>query len=150
MIIKLTPAEIQMAALVGSQRVIESIKWGAKHRFGGHNKDTWQMNIEGACGECALAKYLNVFWSKGSHGALDVDKYNVRTTHHENGCLILHEDDADDVITYLVVGLHGEYRIAGYISGKDGKQAEYWKDPQNTQRWAYFIPQNKLHYDYKE
>jgi hypothetical protein len=30
------------------------------------------------------------------------------------------------------------------MHGKDAKQQKYWADPQNTGRWAYFVPQLDL------
>lgn len=143
-VIKLTGAEMQMAALVGTQRQLESLKLGHKHMYGAKNEDSWQMNIEGALGECALAKHLGVYWSKGAVGAPDVGEVDVRTTTHQDGRLILHDRDHDNRKYYLLTGINGEYVIRGWMWGKDGKNAKYKQDPQGTNRWAYFVPQADL------
>jgi hypothetical protein len=143
-LIELTPAEIQMAALVGTQRTVQCIQNGSKHRYGAKDTNAWQMSIEGAMGECALAKHLGIFWSKGTPGATDVGPHDVRQTHYANGQLIVHPTDDDNRRFYLVTGLLGKYAIHGYMHGKDAKQQKYWADPQNTGRWAYFVPQSDL------
>lgn len=143
-LIELSPAEIQMAALVGCQRTVQCIQNGSKHRYGAKDTDAWQMSIEGAMGECALAKHLGIFWSKGTPGATDVGPHDVRQTHHANGQLIVHPTDDDNRRFYLVTGILGKYTIHGYMYGRDAKQSKYWADPQGTNRPAYFVPQFDL------
>lgn len=149
--IDLTLAEIQMAALIGMQRTIECIKLNASHRHGAQDDTTWQMSIEGALAECALAKHLNFYWSKGQRGAADVYNVDCRQTHHLNGCLILHPDDVDERKYYLLVGKQGSYELKGHIIAKNGKIPHYWRDIKETlkdgrivDRSAYFVPQNAL------
>ena len=143
--IKLSPAEIQMAAFVGIQRTVQCIQTtGVNHRYGAKDTEAWQRSIEGALGECALAKHLDHFWSKGTPGATDVGPHDVRATHHANGKLIVHPGDDDNRRYYLITGILGKYVIHGYMYGKDAKQTKYWADPQNTGRWAYFVPQSDL------
>ena len=142
--IQLSGAEIQMAAFVGCQRMIENLLKKTKPRYGAEDHTDWQINIEGALAECALAKHLGKFWAKGETGDLDVGRVNVRSTRWESGSLILHPEDKDDVTYYLMVGANGSYRIAGHILAKDGKQEKYWADKQKTGRWAYFVPQSDL------
>lgn len=143
-LIELTPAEIQMAALVGTQRTVQCLQNGSKHRYGAKDTDAWQMSIEGAMGECALAKHLGIFWSKGLPGATDVGPHDVRQTHLSYGSLIVHPSDDDNRRFYLVTGLLGKYAIHGYMYGKQAKQKKYWRDPQGTNRFAYFVPQADL------
>jgi hypothetical protein len=143
-LIKLTPAEIQMAAFVGTQRTVQCIQIGSKHKYGAKDTDAWQMSIEGAMGECALAKHLGIFWSKGTPGATDVGPHDVRQTPLAHGKLIVHPSDDDNRRFYLVTGLMGKYAIHGYMYGKQAKQQKYWSDPQGTNRPAYFVPQTDL------
>ena len=143
-LIELTPAEIQMAALVGTQRTVQCIQNGSKHRYGAKDTDAWQMSIEGAMGECALAKHLGIFWSKGTPGATDVGPHDVRQTPLAHGKLIVHPTDDNDRRFYLVTGLMGKYAIHGYMYGRQAKQQKYWSDPQKTNRPAYFVPQTDL------
>ena len=142
--IKLSDDEIQMGVLQASLRILQCKKDGKKHRYGAKDTDAWQMSIEGAMGECALAKHLGIFWSKGLPGATDVGPHDVRQTHHSHGKLIVHPGDDDNRRFYLVTGLMGKYLIHGYMYGKQAKQQKYWSDPQGTNRFAYFVPQTDL------
>ena len=146
--INLSGAEIQMAAFVGCQRMVENIVRKTKPRYGAEDETDWQINIEGALAECALAKHLGKFWAKGETGDLDVGRVNVRSTRWESGCLLLHPSDEDNVRFYLLVGVNGQYRLAGSVLAKDGKQEKYWEDRQKANRWAYFVPQEALEHGY--
>lgn len=143
-LIELSPAEIQMAAFVGTQRTVQCLQKGINHRYGAKDTEAWQRSIEGAMGECALAKHLDHFWSKGLPGDTDVGPHDVRQTHHANGKLIVHPSDDDNRRFYLVTGLLGKYNIHGYMYGRQAKQQKYWSDPQGTNRFAYFVPQLDL------
>jgi hypothetical protein len=102
------------------------------------------MSIEGAMGECALAKHLGIFWSKGLPGATDVGPHDVSQTPLAHGKLIVHPTDDDSRRFYLVTGLLGKYAIHGYMYGSQAKNPKYWADPQGTNRPAYFVPQTDL------
>lgn len=144
MIVKLTYAEIQMASIIGVQRQIEDIKWENFGKYGAKKHMGWQTHLEGALSECALAKFLNVYWSKGKYDQPDVGNVDVRATHLPHGKLILHDADDDNRRYYLLVGLNGTYEVKGYILGKDGKRPEFWGDPSGENRPAYFVPQQYL------
>lgn len=140
----LKPYELLLAGLAGEMRQIENIK---KARAAGNSYDgaaDHQIHIEGCCAEMAVAKALNVYWSgKGDFRAPDVGAVDVRQTTHEKGRLILHPSDPDDRRFYLVIGKNGEYRVAGWIMGRDGKQQKFWADPVGG-RPAFFVPQDAL------
>ena len=93
--VKLTPSEMMTAAHIGIMRQVQNLK---KLRIDAHGARTdlgWQIHIEGAMGECAVAKALSCYWS-GAIGVLtagDIGEIQVRTTAHENGRLILHKLD---------------------------------------------------------
>jgi len=143
--ITLTPYEIFIAAQAGVARTVENIRDGKKHNYGAQDKDTWQITIEGALGECALAKYLGVYWDgKGIMRGPDVGDMDVRTAWRDNSHLLVHPNDSDDRKFWLLTGLNGKYVIRGWILGKDAKKQEYWKDMQGTNRPAYFVPQTAL------
>ena len=142
--IKLSAGEIVQAAIVGVMRRIQNIRDGNNHKYGASQATAWQMDIEGALGELALAKHLNIFWSKGKPRDSDVGEFQVRTTAKHNNRLILHKDDDDDARYYLITGLNGCYRVQGWIHGRDGKQERYWEDPVGG-RPCYFVPQDVLH-----
>ena len=144
MIIKLSLAEMQIAAQVGIQRQIQNLKNGAVPAYGAGNKNDWQLHIEGALGEMALAKHLGIYWDgKGKMRAPDVGDVDVRTRSKHTYDLIVHDRDDDGRFIYLLTGGNGTYRFHGGICARDAKHERYWKDPAGG-RPAYFVPQSDL------
>jgi hypothetical protein len=145
MLVKLTPSEMMQGAMVGVMRQVQNVKSGhGVNYFGARDENSWSLHIEGALGEMALAKHLNVYYGgTGSRGGFDVSNVDVRTTVYQNGRLILHPSDDDDRKYYLLTGHAGEYAVRGWIYGYDGKHSDYWDDPKGN-RGAYFVPQERL------
>lgn len=144
-IIKLTLAEMLLGAQAGCQRQVQNLKNKVQHAYGAGNDDDWQLNIEGALGEMALAKYLGVYWDgKGQMRAPDVGNVDVRTRSQHYYDLILHPNDPDDRRFYLLTGQNGEYQVHGSILAKDGKKEEFWSDPSRKNRPAFFVPKSAL------
>lgn len=141
----LAPAEMMQAATVGLIRQLQNLRDQREPAHGAGDEKDWQKHVEGALGEFALAKVLDRFPS-GAHGfrARDVGKWQVRTTRHPDGRLILHHSDADDDRFVLVTGVNGDYVLRGWILGRDGKQQKWWVDPSGKNRPAYFVPQSAL------
>ena len=133
--------------MIGVMRRVRNIKAARVERRAAIDikaADGWVRDIEGALGEVALAKALNVFIA--DHGDMkcpDVGDVDVRMTMHENGRLIIHPDDPDDRAFYLVTGAYGDYVVRGWIRGGDAKRDEWWTDPSGG-RPAYFVPQDAL------
>jgi hypothetical protein len=148
--VKLSPTELLHGGLAGTTIQVRAIKRGGKHEWGMSEENAWHAHIEGVLGELALAKWQGVYWSlttfaKRNDG--DVGKDEVRTTHHENGRLIMHPEDSDDRKYWLVTGSMGEYQIRGWLYGRDGKQERWWADPAKNRRPAYWVPQEELNTD---
>lgn len=142
--VELSPEEFLMGAMAAVYRRIRSTFQGKKDRFGHDGRDVWSMEIEGALAEMALAKSQGLYWSgQGGQNALDVLGYEVRQTSYDNGHLILHPDDADDVRYVLITGQLGSYMIRGWLYGREGKQEKYWSN-KFTREWAFAIPQGDL------
>jgi len=147
--VELSIQEIRVALTVGVERQIEDIE-KKKQSFKGESQAmAWQRHIEGALAECALAKYLGIYWSKRPHNEPDVGDVDVRTTHWMSGNLRMDDKDKDDRKYYLLTGLNGEYIVRGWLYGRDGKKQEYWgtKDPSRPP--CYWIPQSDLNHDEK-
>jgi len=142
--IRLSYKEMLIGAQIGIMRRVQSMKRGYTHAHGRPDNDDWQRDIEGALGEMALAKYLNLYWVGGEVCAVDVGDFEVRTTVRPNGRLILHPKDDDTRYFWLVTGINGVYEIKGHILASEGKRDEYWSDPTGRQRHAYFVPQSAL------
>jgi len=133
-----------LAAQAGIMRQVENCKIGREPYHGAGSGNDWQLHIEGCLGEFALAKYLGVHWSgKGKLRDPDVGEVDVRTGARDSHRLILHDDDPDDRVFWLLCGVNGNYTVKGWITGLDGKKKVYWSDPVGG-RPAYFIPQSAL------
>lgn len=143
--ITLTTYEMMMAANVGVMRQVQNVKKDRRDAHGAPFDSGWQLHIEGAMGECAVAKALGLYWN-GNIGRLDmpdVGPLQVRTRSRDHYDLIVHKDDPDDAVFIHVTGRNGTYTIGGYITGAEAKRPEYWQDPAGG-RPAFFVPQDKL------
>lgn len=137
--------EVFQAAMVGVSRRIDNLRKRNVSEVYGQPAEPWWTDINGACGELAVARWLNVFWSGqlGNYRARDVGPLQVRTARRDTGRLVLHDRDADDHVFVLVTGEAPDYTLRGWIVAADGKVPEYWEDP-STGRPAYFVPQDAL------
>ena len=141
--VNLTSWEMLLAAQAGIMRQVENLKIGRSAAHGAGDKNDWQLHIEGALGEYALAKHLGIFWDgKGKLRAPDVGEMDVRTRGEHTHKLV-------STILIRTIGFsgchwkNGDYAIRGKIVGRDGKRPEYWKDPVGG-RPGYFVPPSKL------
>ena len=143
MYVQLTMGELFGAACIGVRRQCQAVYRQARTTYGSKPNEAWQCQIEGACGEMAVAKHLGRFWSGnlGDLDAADVGHLQVRTTSHDAGCLIVHPEDADDGVFILVTGLAPHFVLRGWMLGRDAKKDAFWKD---GPRPAYFVPQGLL------
>jgi len=142
--ISLTYAEIFQAANAGVMRRIQRLKSGYALPYGLKSGTEWQLFIEGALAECALAKFLGKYWEGcGEINGIDVLDVEARSTKHENGRLIIHDADKDDLKYYLLTGEEGKYIVRGWMYGKDAKQEKYLDSPAGRKP-AYFVPQADL------
>lgn len=145
MIIELSWSELMIAALVGVMRCVKSKYKGYENKHGLQGPG-WNQDIQGACGELAVAKYLNVFWDgtmDSFTAGADVQGLQVRSTDRD-GRLIIRPTDPDDAVFILARGGPLEWEIAGWILGRDGKQEEFCGDPTGNRPAAYFVPIHAL------
>jgi hypothetical protein len=137
----LTPSEVLQAGVVGVLRNTTNKRDGRRDAHGCDGPG-WDQHLEGAAAELAFAKAIGRFWS-GNLGRLragDVCQYEIRSTPHAKGRLILHPEDPDERAFILVRGLAPYFEVAGWIMGRDGKQERFWCDPSGNGRPAYFVP----------
>jgi len=87
------------------------------------------MDVEGAAAEMAVAKYFGVYWypSVNSGKAADVKNFQVRSTNHKNGKLIVRENDEKNEQYILVTCNVQKFNIIGWIWLNDAKQDRYTK-----------------------
>ena len=151
-VVTLTNSEIMIGAQLGVMRQIQNVKQKRHARYGAGEDRSWHLHIEGALGEMAVAKYLGWYWS-GALGDLEAGdvasailnkEVEVRTTHHDNGRLIIHEGDSDDAAFVLMIGRLGTYRLMGWMWGYEAKKERYWEDPSGNGRPAFFVDAEHL------
>jgi hypothetical protein len=146
--VDLTWSEVMQAAIAGAMRQVCNMRdkrRNAQTLPGEH--DSWGIHIEGCCGELAVAKCLNLFWT-GSHGKLglpDVGRgLQVRLALRDHYSLIIRDTDDDNALVVLVVGRAPSYRVVGWYRCGDGKRREWWKIAVVGRDPAYFVPQSEL------
>lgn len=147
--ITLTASEIINAGVAGVMRQTHVIREDLQGRYNEPKHNCWQRHVEGALTECAMAKYLNLYWQgKGEPGGRDLGINEVRSAQPHSHRLMLHPEDKDDSKYWFLTGAYGTYKLRGWIMGIDGKQPEYWEDPVKEKggesRPAYFVPHSKL------
>jgi hypothetical protein len=148
-IIKLTYAQISMAAYVGVMRRTSNLKRGVAPKYGATNgPGSWDLEVISCCAELAVAKYLNLFWcgSIGDFAAKDVGRLvQVRSTDKPTHRLILHprDDDRDPFVLAIMIGAD-TFDLCGWIFAREGKCDAFWCDPSGTGRPAFFVPNEKL------
>jgi hypothetical protein len=145
MSIRLTSYELALAASVGSRRQVAALKDGRPDRHGFEGLG-WDVHIEGAAGELALAKYMKWYWN-GSVDTFremaDVGAVEVRTRSRHTYELLVRPDDSDDVVYVLVTGRAPEYAVRGWMLGRDAKRPEWFLAHGDRPR-AYFVPHAAL------
>lgn len=144
--VTLTGYEMAMASDAGRLRNIAAIKEGRKPQIDGGE---WQAHIEGAAGEVAAAKLLNVFWGGSINtfkagGDIDGTGWEVRTRSKHFNDLIVKESDPDGRVMILVTGKSPHFMVRGWIRSEEAKKAEF-KQNYGGHGNAYFVPQSKLH-----
>lgn len=134
-----------IAQAIGGMRNITAIEKGRKHIAGFGNGSAWNNHIEGAAGELAVAKVLDVYWG-GSINTFkkggDVGDLQVRTSlTHED--LIVRPHDSDSAIFVLVLGPLPTVQVKGWMYGYEAKQ-EKWLARRAERTPAYFVPNKEL------
>jgi hypothetical protein len=126
-------------------RHIAAVKAGLKDRFGAE-QGGWNLHIEGALGELAMAKHLGLFWSASvnTFHAPDLGAFiQVRTrSSHAYDLIVRMEDDKTDVFA-LLTGVAPEYWAHGWILGVDAQNEAWWKT-HGDRPGAWFVPKQQL------
>lgn len=149
MIVTLTWSEMMTAYHIASQRRIMNMRKGLPGKYGAPEKEgSEELDIVSTRGEMAVAKGLNLYWSGsvGDYGAVDVGGLiEVRTRTKSWHSLIVHEQDRDWAPYVLVdASCTPDFRLVGWLYGRDGKKDSYWSDPSKKNRPAFFVDQKDL------
>ena len=114
------------------------------NRRGLKAKNLWDIDLEGAGGECAVAKLLDRYWT-GERIDADVgDNVQVRTSRLASASLLVYTDDPDDHYFVLVTGHAPDYMVVGWIIGQDAKRAEWFRSLKPGREPCYCVPQGAL------
>lgn len=145
--IKLTALEMALTEFVGQQRYRDGMKAKADEHKYGFDGDPLAVCIEGARGECVVAKALNVYWSGAGcdyANESDVGRLQVRVTKHRTGRLIHRPNEGHLEDPWcLVIGDGDTYHLAGWLYGHECRQ-ERWLSAPAGRPPAYFVPQGSL------
>jgi hypothetical protein len=145
-VVVFSESEMILAGSVAVQRYAQNLARGKREMFGAEDRFGFQYMMDGAMGELAVAKHLNIHWngSVGDLMAKDVGRLQVRTTRMPEPALILHDKDPDEDV-FVLVRLHANRaQIAGWVYGFEGKQKRYWSAGKGGVRPAYFVPTDGL------
>lgn len=145
--ISLTPSELAYAAWVGVSRNVEALRDQRQQTYGSTGDNAWTLHIEGAAGEMAAAKALDLFWNApiGTYRrGGDIGAVQVRTRSQHSYELIVRPDDRPDDVFVLVTGRAPRYRVPGWITGREAMQPE-WLHEHGDRPAAYFVPHAALH-----
>jgi hypothetical protein len=127
----------------------EALKKDLPDRHGFDGVSGLTVHVEGAAGELAVAKALNVEWDATVNtfkGVADIlADIEVRTRSRSDYDLIVRSDD-DDNKTFVLVIRKGPkvFETIGWIKAKDAKQ-EQWVKTYGSRPPAFFVPKSALH-----
>jgi hypothetical protein len=150
--VKLYMGEIVMAQAAGMLRRNECIRNGTQSS-GNTNKYhagevLWDTDIEGAGAEEAFCKHKNIFWNGAVNTFKEADiigNVQIRHTVLDWGKLIVRKREGENLDDYyvLVVGRMPNYKVVGFLKGREAAQDKWWINP-NNKEWAWFVPQQDL------
>ena len=146
--VELSWPEAMQAVVAGAFRRIASLKNGLRnqHGFDDEEHDGWGVDIEGAAGEMAVAKFFDQYYVPTLNtfkSMRDSCGCEIRTTKKHSNRLIVREKDDDSHIYILVTGQIPTFRIRGWMYGREAKQ-EKWVEGPNGRSPAWFIPSEEL------
>lgn len=134
-----------IAAHVGCMRHLAALKAGLKDKHGAEGGG-WQLHIDGALGELAVAKATKMYWSAGinTFSASDLgENVQVRTRSRHDYELIVRDNDSESDTFVLVTGIAPSYKVRGWINGSAAKRNE-WLCAHGGREAAYFVPIDSL------
>lgn len=156
--VELNELELVLGGLVGVMRAAAAICRHRQNRAKGIDEtNRWTRDVEGALGEIAAAKALDLFWA-GAAGADyratkaeggDVGRLQVRlriaSCLDQTKRLIIQERDnaGDDFL--LVVGRAPTYRLVGWHNAGEAKRHPEWIQNPGNYGEAWFVPQANLY-----
>jgi hypothetical protein len=147
--VSLSSFELRFAAYAGIERRINAIRRQLAQLHGADSrKQEWQIDIQGAIAEFALAKHFNRYWEPVTNGDLqsldgDVQRLQIRSTTWSQGHLFIHDRDKKNVPFILAIVTDKYVDFVGWVFGKDGC---VMGDPHSTSTGiTYWVKQSDLY-----
>lgn len=151
-VVKLSFEEGLLAAMQGCiqmMRAVQTNRVGHDHggMSGRSQRERWAQAIHGQLCEHAVAKLLGVF-PKASVSGIDENDPGgiaIRGTPWETGALIVNESElpaADSTPFVLVVGHWPQFRVVGWIYGREARVPKFWRPDERPASW--WVPQSAL------
>jgi len=142
----LSPGDMTAVAIIGALRRVDGLTKGREDWTGAPPAERWTRDVEGAGGEFAAARVLNLFWS-GTVGTVtapgDVGRIQVRQAHALDSGLIVRDADPPGACYVLVVGMMPVYYVVGWLWGADAPARGTRRAPHGRPA-ATFVPQAAL------
>ena len=136
--------------VIGAFRNLVAVARGNEDKHGAEKEKGWDYHINGACGEVAAARVMNVFWpatintyKKGS----DVNGHQVRTRSRPDWDLIIRDDDLQkhrEARFIHVVGRCPRYEVVGWYQCADVVPHKEWRQRHGDREEAWFVPRTAL------
>lgn len=145
--VTLNDNDLRLVAQVAVSRCLQSMAKGMQNVNGGDH-DPLTRHIIGAAGECATAKYLDIYWD-GSVGKFrgmgtDLNGLEVRARSGDLPLIIRpHDEDSAKFVLAQMMGNIRNWRIVGWITGGEGKRIGKLVNMQGGQR--YQVRTEQLH-----
>jgi len=107
----------------------------------------WEREIQSACSEMCVARFLNRYWEGGTFGqgspsATDAGGHQVRWTAHPTGHLIVERSAPLDHNYVLVTGKTPSFILRGYLHlaflWDEGSEHKWWRGD------SWWVPQGEL------
>lgn len=157
--VRLSDEELALALTHGQIRYDAAIRDDLENRIPGFKPDLGR-DVSGAAAEMAVAKGLDRWWTgaESRRAAADVSRsWQVRSTHHRGGHLVVMEEDPTDAYYFLVVlpfppGRFvsepklekADLEIPGFLAGVACKDRGFWREANGLRKECYWIPQSAL------
>ena len=145
--IRLSWPEISLAGNVGVLRKVYAMQRQLISKDGANQGD-WNSEIDGACGEMAVAKWLGMYWTGtiGETDKPDVGPYEVRTNGSRKYTdTILRPGKVHKDRAYIsVLAFLPDFEIIGWIMGADATQQQWFRNGTPDRPKAWFVPQTSL------
>lgn len=146
--VTLTWSEVEQAAVAAVHREIiaRADGLGDAHGFS-HDRERWDVQIEGCAAEVAVARTLGYYWTPWARHYTGVRadvgndvQVRLRRGDQPDPHLLLHKTDPVAHRYVLVGGSIPTFRLFGWIRGVEALRDQYWGDPRSTGRPAYWVP----------